>query len=201
MNSLCTTWKVKNDWPSQLPNGNPIENVWAAELKETVPLLSLYDVLEIADRQNVIKKQKHCEDNHVFTVCYEDLFNVLYEAYIAVGHGGKDKMIHALQTKYDVWRCFTLKKIFSHVSSRISQEEPEYKVVYIVMVIDAGLEGIVDAFGIKAKKNKFSKIDKIRMYVRFQIHHVNVKDNTQSLAVENVHRFDPSVKAHLTQIN
>lgn len=33
------------------------------------------------------------------------------------------------------------------------------------MVIDAGLEGIVDAFGIKAKKNKFSKIDKIRMYV------------------------------------
>ncbi|KAK9686696.1 hypothetical protein QE152_g36999 [Popillia japonica] len=67
-------------------------------------LLSLYDVQEIAGRQIVIKKQKKIDHDPVSIICYEDIFNILLEIHVSVGHGGRDKMLHALQKRHDIAR-------------------------------------------------------------------------------------------------
>lgn len=53
-------------------------------------LLSLYDLLEVEEEKIVIKKDQHDEGKYV--------------SHINVGHGGRDKIIHNLKTKYDFGR-------------------------------------------------------------------------------------------------
>ena len=64
----------------------------------------MYDVINVAGKEILVKQDKNNINNYVSVVTYEELFNVLYETHINVGHGGRDKMIHALKTKYDITR-------------------------------------------------------------------------------------------------
>lgn len=61
-------------------------------------------MLEVAEEKIVIKKDKHDEGKYVSVIPYEKIFNVVYEAHINVGHGGRDKIMHNIKTKYDVGR-------------------------------------------------------------------------------------------------
>ncbi|XP_030758323.1 KRAB-A domain-containing protein 2-like [Sitophilus oryzae] len=66
-------------------------------------LLSLYDLKQVDGKMVVVKKHK---DNKKMTymVAYEDLFNLLYEKHVNIGHGGRDKLLHTVKSAYEVSR-------------------------------------------------------------------------------------------------
>ena len=57
-------------------------------------------MLQCGDVEKLIKKRKSSEDPPVYYVSIEDTYDVIKRAHIATGHGGRDKMLKHLGTKY-----------------------------------------------------------------------------------------------------
>ena len=71
--------------------------------KQTVHyrLLKSYDILNIGGEENLtvpLSAEKKTEI--LYYVNFDELFNVMHEAHIAVGHGGRTRMIKELNRKY-----------------------------------------------------------------------------------------------------
>lgn len=63
-------------------------------------LLKRYDVWELGDCKKLIFPLDRPDDDIVYYVAVDELFSVLYETHLAIGHGGRDRMFHELSKKY-----------------------------------------------------------------------------------------------------
>lgn len=59
-------------------------------------LLQHYDVLEHSGRKNLIFPRKNSNENILYYISSDKLFQTLYETHIAIGHGGRDRMYKEL---------------------------------------------------------------------------------------------------------
>jgi hypothetical protein len=63
-------------------------------------LLNRYDVMIVENVQKLIHPLKQGDSVVKFYVHDSDLFTVLHEAHVAIGHGGRDRMLKELDIKY-----------------------------------------------------------------------------------------------------
>lgn len=68
----------------------PMEYYWMAK----------YDIITIANEDHLIFKRKTAEDPTVCIIPREHYFDVLSEIHETCGHGGRDKMLYAIKTKF-----------------------------------------------------------------------------------------------------
>ena len=61
--------------------------------------LKRYDVLNIRDEEKLIAQYEGKEEI-LYYVCFNELFKVIEETHIAIGHGGQTLMIMELNRKY-----------------------------------------------------------------------------------------------------
>lgn len=62
-------------------------------------LLKHYDVMKV-DTKEMLIVPSIVSDRIIFYVALEELFDILYDTHISIGHGGRDKMRHVLQQRY-----------------------------------------------------------------------------------------------------
>ena len=63
-------------------------------------LLSRFDIMVIENKNKFIYSVKEGERNINFYVMDTELFDVISEVYLIVGHGGRDRMLKELPSKY-----------------------------------------------------------------------------------------------------
>lgn len=63
-------------------------------------LLNHYDVLIVQGKEKLIVPLKENNSHVIFYVKDEELFDVLYETHVFIGHGGRDRMIKELQNRH-----------------------------------------------------------------------------------------------------
>ncbi|XP_064092787.1 uncharacterized protein LOC135205709 isoform X2 [Macrobrachium nipponense] len=63
-------------------------------------ILKKYEVLNCGDVEKLIKKRQSPEDRPVYYATIEDTYDIINEAHIATGHGGRDRMLKHLGEKY-----------------------------------------------------------------------------------------------------
>lgn len=68
----------------------PIEYYWTSK----------YDVMNTANEELLIFRRKSSQDPTVHIIPREEYFRVLKETHISCGHGGRDKMLHAIKSKF-----------------------------------------------------------------------------------------------------
>lgn len=59
-----------------------------------------YDVIIINDKERLIKSITHNNDSVQYYDKNEELFDILYSTHIAIGHGGRDRMMAEIKLKY-----------------------------------------------------------------------------------------------------
>jgi len=59
-----------------------------------------YDVILINDKERLVKAMNHDNDSIRYFVQNEELFNILHSTHIAIGHGGRDRMMTEINLKY-----------------------------------------------------------------------------------------------------
>ncbi|XP_023221007.1 KRAB-A domain-containing protein 2-like [Centruroides sculpturatus] len=59
-----------------------------------------YDILTIGGEEKLIAPMKEEDGEIRYYICYEDLFNILEETHVAVGHGGRTRMLKKCNRKY-----------------------------------------------------------------------------------------------------
>ncbi|XP_067142185.1 KRAB-A domain-containing protein 2-like [Centruroides vittatus] len=59
-----------------------------------------YDILTIGSEEKLIAPMKEENKEIRYYICYEDLFNILEETHVAVGHGGRTRMLKECNRKY-----------------------------------------------------------------------------------------------------
>jgi len=59
-----------------------------------------YDILTIGGEEKLIAPVKEDNGEIKYYACYEDLFNILEETHVAVGHGGRTRMFKECSRKY-----------------------------------------------------------------------------------------------------
>ncbi|XP_023288360.1 KRAB-A domain-containing protein 2 [Orussus abietinus] len=81
-----------------------LSEVVSAKIKCNTPLdyrrLKRFDVLKIKDKENLIVPLKPGKTNIQYYVTNEELYSILYETHIRIGHGGRTRMLKELQVKY-----------------------------------------------------------------------------------------------------
>lgn len=81
---------------------NEVKEAKSVKVKQTVHYrrLKRYDILKIGGEEKLISPVSAEKEEILYYVCFEDLFNVTHDAHIAVGHGGRTRMIKELSRKY-----------------------------------------------------------------------------------------------------
>lgn len=81
---------------------NEVKEAKSVKVKQTVHYrrLKRYDILKIGGEERLISPVSADKEEILYYVCFEDLFNVTHDAHIAVGHGGRTRMIKELSRKY-----------------------------------------------------------------------------------------------------
>lgn len=72
-------------------------------LKKTVTnkrLIRKYDVVSIGEKEKLIKPIVDNESDVLYYVTVDELFEVIHAAHLSVGHGGRNRMMAVLKTKY-----------------------------------------------------------------------------------------------------
>ena len=59
-----------------------------------------YQILQCGDIEKLIKKRKTEQEEPLYYVCIEDIYDVIQRAHMATGHSGRDRMMKRLGTKY-----------------------------------------------------------------------------------------------------
>lgn len=57
-------------------------------------------MLQCGDVEKIIKKRQTPDETLVYCVSIEDTFDIVKQAHIPTGHGGRDRMTKVLQVKY-----------------------------------------------------------------------------------------------------
>ena len=63
-------------------------------------MLKRYDVAQIGNTVKLIYTVAEGSSSIKYYVQKEDIFDVTHDAHLAIGHGGRDRMIKETQTKY-----------------------------------------------------------------------------------------------------
>ena len=63
-------------------------------------LLKRYDVVQIGNVEQLIYPVAEGSTSIKYYVQIEDIFNVIHEAHVSIGHGGRNRMVKETGTKY-----------------------------------------------------------------------------------------------------
>ncbi|XP_060846515.1 KRAB-A domain-containing protein 2-like [Rhopalosiphum padi] len=80
-----------------------IKELKIGTLKKTVTnkrLIRKYDVVSIGGKEKLIKPIVDNESDVLYYVTVDELFEVIHAAHLSVGHGGRNRMMAVLKTKY-----------------------------------------------------------------------------------------------------
>jgi hypothetical protein len=80
---------------------NEVKVAKSVKGKQTVHYrrLKRYDILNIGDEEKLTVPLSAEKTEILYYVTFDELFNVIHEAHIAVGHGGRTRMIKELNRK------------------------------------------------------------------------------------------------------
>lgn len=59
-----------------------------------------YDIITLNGQERLIKSISNNSENVHYYVSNDELFDILHDSHIAIGHGGRDRMVYELKTKY-----------------------------------------------------------------------------------------------------
>lgn len=59
-----------------------------------------FDVFSVAGVEKLIVPLKEGETCIIYYICNEEMFDILYETHVSIGHGGKNRMLAELKKKY-----------------------------------------------------------------------------------------------------
>ncbi|XP_072380793.1 KRAB-A domain-containing protein 2-like [Diabrotica undecimpunctata] len=62
--------------------------------------LSRYDIVKIGNVEKLVVPVKNDRDPIVYYVFMEETFDIIHETHISIGHGGRNRMMKKLKTKY-----------------------------------------------------------------------------------------------------
>lgn len=62
--------------------------------------INRYDILTIGGEEKLIAPIKEENGEIKYYVCYDEIFNILEETHLAVGHGGRSRMLKECSRKY-----------------------------------------------------------------------------------------------------
>lgn len=81
---------------------NEVKEAKSVKVKQTVydRRLKRYDILKIGGEEKLISPVSADKEEILYYVCFDELFDVTHDAHIAVGHGGRTRMIKELARKY-----------------------------------------------------------------------------------------------------
>lgn len=81
---------------------NEVKEAKSIKAKQTVHYrrLKRYDILKIGGEEKLISPVFADKEEILYYVCFDQLFNVIHDAHIAVGHGGRTRVIKELVRKY-----------------------------------------------------------------------------------------------------
>jgi hypothetical protein len=81
---------------------NEVKEAKSIKGKQTVHYrrLERYDILSIGGEEKLTVPLSAERTEILYYVTFDELFNVIHEAHIAVGHGGRTRMIKELNRKY-----------------------------------------------------------------------------------------------------
>lgn len=81
---------------------NEVKEAKSVKVKQTVYYrrLKRYDILKIGGEEKLISPVSADKEEILYYVCFDELFDVTHDAHIAVGHGGRTRMIKELARKY-----------------------------------------------------------------------------------------------------
>ena len=77
-------------------------------------MLKRYDVVQIGNTVKLIYPVAEVSPSIKYYVQKEDIFDVMHDAHLAIGHGGRDRIIKETQTKY---KHITAESIMLYLSS------------------------------------------------------------------------------------
>lgn len=75
--------------------------------------LKIYDVLKVGDSEKLIYPISKENPNVKFYVHTEELFYVIHEAHLVIGHGGRNRMMKELRAKY---RNVTIEEVMIYLN-------------------------------------------------------------------------------------
>lgn len=81
---------------------NEVKQAKSVKVKQTVHYrrLKRYDILKIGGEEKLIYPVSADKEEILYYTSFDELFNVTHDAHIAVGHGGRTRMIKELARKY-----------------------------------------------------------------------------------------------------
>jgi len=105
MDELVANKKDNNFYLNKDKYANCLEEVKTAKnvkKKEAIHYrrIKRYDILTIGGEEKLIAPVKEDNGEIKYYACYEDLFNILEETHVAVGHGGRTRMLKECSRKY-----------------------------------------------------------------------------------------------------
>lgn len=67
-------------------------------------LFKKYDLINIGGTEHLVFKRKNVDDPTIYIVPFEKYFDILRDCHRNTGHGGRDKMLYQLKSKYNIPR-------------------------------------------------------------------------------------------------
>ena len=79
---------------------NDLKSGQRKKLPPDYQILKRYDVVRVGNTDKLIYPVAEGNTSIKYYVTYAELFNILHEAHLQIGHGGRNRMIKELQNKY-----------------------------------------------------------------------------------------------------
>ncbi|XP_067125304.1 KRAB-A domain-containing protein 2-like [Centruroides vittatus] len=105
MDELVASKKDNNFYLNTDKYAKCLEEVKAAKnMKKKLAVhyrhIKRYDILNVGGEEKLIAPMKEENGEISYYICYDDLFNILKETHVAVGHGGRTRMLKECNRKY-----------------------------------------------------------------------------------------------------
>ena len=88
-------------------------------------MLKRYDVVQIGNTVKLIYPVAEGSSSIKYYVQKEDIFDVIHDAHLAIGHGGRNQMIKETQTKYKNITTDSIMLYASHVMLKFVRSLPQ----------------------------------------------------------------------------
>ena len=79
---------------------NHIKKISQKETAHDYYLLKNYEILQCGNVEKLIRKQEDGEQNPIYCVTIEEMFDAIKQVHINTGYGGRDKMIKETSKKF-----------------------------------------------------------------------------------------------------
>lgn len=115
---------TKERYDDLLKKVNNSKNKSSGKKPEDYQRLKRYDVMKVGNVEKLIFPVSKDSSNVRFYVYFEELFTIIHEVHLSIGHGGRNRMLKELQKKY---KNITTEEVMIYLNLCEScQKKPRY---------------------------------------------------------------------------